>query len=443
MRPRIRRPGQHPGERHAEHHREQRWPASPRPATAAAPARPPGCGERRAQRPTTARGPAGRPAAARGRRRRRRPGRAAAAGRPRAARRAPRSAAPGSRRPRAPAARRRRARGRRTPAPRRGSAPPSRAQIGYSLIACSASGNSMPSTSAPAALHVGGVDERGVDLAELHLGERRPDVLLLGVGHRGDARRLEDLRRRRAARHVGRADGEGQVRVREVGQPGDVARVALRDGDLQDVLGEDRAGRSACSPASVTTFICVWFAEANTSAGAPWVIWVASAELPAKLNRTSRSGLSAISWSPRSVKTSVSDAAAKTVSVPVSSPRRRLRRRGRPTTPESVAPPASHRSAASASSATRRTRHAPITQARIVRSAADVRVCARPAESIRTCGAQGTSTLTWVAFTVATARTPDLEAQLVGRLPGHQRDQRGTGRPGSPPGPSRCRGRRG
>ena len=41
----------------------------------------------------------------------------------------------------------------------------------------------MPSTLSPGGVHVGAVDQRGVDLAELHLGERRPDVLLLGVGH--------------------------------------------------------------------------------------------------------------------------------------------------------------------------------------------------------------------------------------------------------------------
>ena len=35
----------------------------------------------------------------------------------------------------------------------------------------------------PGRLHVGGVDQRGVDLAQLHLGQRRLDVLLLGVGH--------------------------------------------------------------------------------------------------------------------------------------------------------------------------------------------------------------------------------------------------------------------
>ena len=52
---------------------------------------------------------------------------------------------------------------------------------------------------------------------------------------------------------------------------------------------------SSASPASVTTAICGSSAEANTSAGAPWVIWVASAELPAKLNWMSRSGLSAVS----------------------------------------------------------------------------------------------------------------------------------------------------
>ncbi len=80
------------------------------------------------------------------------------------------------------------------------------------------------------------------------------------------------------------------------------------------------SGSAACRSSSVTTDICAWLAEAKTSAGAPWTIWVASAELPAKLNWISRPGLSAVSWSPSSPKTSVSEAAAKTVSVPDSSP---------------------------------------------------------------------------------------------------------------------------
>ena len=68
--------------------------------------------------------------------------------------------------------------------------------------------------------HVGGVDERGVHLAELHLGQRGSDVLLLGVRHGGDAGRPEHLLRGRAARDVRGADGQGEVGVREVGQPG-------------------------------------------------------------------------------------------------------------------------------------------------------------------------------------------------------------------------------
>ncbi len=90
------------------------------------------------------------------------------------------------------------------------------------------------------ALHVRGVDQGGVDLAQFDLGEGRADVLLLGVGHRRDAGRLEDLLRGRAARHVRRADGQGELLAREVGEPGDAARIADGHGDLQHVLGEDR-----------------------------------------------------------------------------------------------------------------------------------------------------------------------------------------------------------
>jgi len=58
-------------------------------------------------------------------------------------------------------------------------------------------------------------------------------------------------------------------------------------------------------------------AEANTSAGAPLVICVASVELAPKLNFTESPGWAASNWSPSLVKVSFSDDAAKTVIVPV------------------------------------------------------------------------------------------------------------------------------
>ena len=70
-------------------------------------------------------------------------------------------------------------------------------------------------------------------------------------------------------------------------------------------------------PASVTVFMFAGAAEANTSAGAPWLICVASAELPAKLNLTVAPGLAASKSLPIRVNDSVSDAAANTLTVPV------------------------------------------------------------------------------------------------------------------------------
>jgi hypothetical protein len=58
-------------------------------------------------------------------------------------------------------------------------------------------------------------------------------------------------------------------------------------------------------------------AEANTSAGAPPVIWVASVELPPKLNFTVSPGWAASNCFPIWVKVPISDAAANTVIVPV------------------------------------------------------------------------------------------------------------------------------
>jgi hypothetical protein len=58
-------------------------------------------------------------------------------------------------------------------------------------------------------------------------------------------------------------------------------------------------------------------ADANTSAGAPLVIWVARPELGPKLNFTVSPGWAASNCFPSWVKVPVSDAAANTVIVPV------------------------------------------------------------------------------------------------------------------------------
>jgi hypothetical protein len=58
-------------------------------------------------------------------------------------------------------------------------------------------------------------------------------------------------------------------------------------------------------------------AEANTSAGAPSVIWVAKVELAPKLNFTVSPGWAVSNCFPSWVKVPISDAAANTVIVPV------------------------------------------------------------------------------------------------------------------------------
>jgi hypothetical protein len=60
-------------------------------------------------------------------------------------------------------------------------------------------------------------------------------------------------------------------------------------------------------------------AEANTSAGAPSVIWVARVELAPKLNFTVSPGWAASNCLPIVVKVPVSDAAARTVIDPAAS----------------------------------------------------------------------------------------------------------------------------
>src|SRR5215207_1369795 len=78
-----------------------------------------------------------------------------------------------------------------------------------------------------------------------------------------------------------------------------------------------KAFHEVAPPACTTWSMVVWLAEANTSAGAPWLICWASADEAPKLGVTVTPG-----WAPSNclasvVNDSCSDAAAKTVTVPV------------------------------------------------------------------------------------------------------------------------------
>src|SRR5215218_4917700 len=138
-------------------------------------------------------------------------------------------------------------------------------------------------------------------------------------------------------------------------------------------------------------------AEANTSAGAPWPIWVARAWLPAKLKVT------LVPWAavyrrPSSVKAAVSDAAANTLISAGDCP---------PEPPEPPPPQAASPSAAAASTAARR-----------------VRVRSMGASS----GWKGSGTGRRRELDHHVGRLdgrdgqhPGGEPELVGRLPGHQR----------------------
>src|SRR6478609_472840 len=69
-------------------------------------------------------------------------------------------------------------------------------------------------------------------------------------------------------------------------------------------------------PASVSLVMFASSAEANTSAGAPWLICVTRAEEASKLNVTFESGCSVVKAVPISLNDSVSEAAANTVMLP-------------------------------------------------------------------------------------------------------------------------------
>src|SRR5947209_9210450 len=71
------------------------------------------------------------------------------------------------------------------------------------------------------------------------------------------------------------------------------------------------------APAATTWSMFLGLAEAKTSAGAPWSICSANAELAPKLKSTFTPGCAASNCLPKVLNASVSDAAAKTLMVPL------------------------------------------------------------------------------------------------------------------------------
>ena len=87
------------------------------------------------------------------------------------------------------------------------------------------------------------------------------------------------------------------------------------------------AGVPSTSFASVSLAMFLVSAEAKTSAGAPWVIWVTRSEDPAKFSVILVPGFFASKSLASSVKVAFSDAAAKTVMLPDECWRSRRHRR--------------------------------------------------------------------------------------------------------------------
>ena len=228
--------GEHPGQRHAEHHRDSRGQAWPRAARAAAPDRPrvrPG----RAAGPTTAPGRPARPAAGPGRR-------------------SPTTAGTRSGRGTRPCSLRRRAvasrhAGQQITAPllRRGRPEAGVRQRLLAVVGEHQVHERLRGVGVGRRLQRADrvLVDRLLRLAGTRCprpcrrprrrrrrrpGRRRPrrappwsvpraTSSSCGVGHGGDAGRLEDLGRGRTAGHVGRADGQRELRLGEVGQAGD------------------------------------------------------------------------------------------------------------------------------------------------------------------------------------------------------------------------------
>jgi hypothetical protein len=97
----------------------------------------------------------------------------------------------------------------------------------------------------------------------------------------------------------------------------DVTVAGLLGGTATSAVFLAKSTGLAASPAVTTVSMFFGAAEANTSAGAPSVIWVARVELAPKLNFTVSPGWAVSNCFPSWVKVPISDAAANTVIVPV------------------------------------------------------------------------------------------------------------------------------
>ena len=190
-------------------------------------------------------------------------------------------------------------------------------QMGYLLTAFSASGNGMPCTLSPAAR---------TSVVYTSAASTSPSETLVSAAFTSSSSESGFGVIFAAANTLTAAAPHGTAGAQTASFSSGLAKSArpvtcpgLSFGTaISSTFSVKTAGVPAASLASVTVAIVVGLAAANTSAGAPWVIWVASAELPAKLNRMSRPGLAVFSWSPSFPNTPVRDDAANTVSVPVS-----------------------------------------------------------------------------------------------------------------------------
>ena len=85
---------------------------------------------------------------------------------------------------------------------------------------------------------------------------------------------------------------------------------------ISSVLVANVAGSPAVPSPLASLSMFAESADANTSAGAPSLIWPTRSDDAAKLNVMSTSGFAAVNASPSDVNASVSEAAANTVSAP-------------------------------------------------------------------------------------------------------------------------------
>ena len=166
--------------------------------------------------------------------------------------------------------------------------------------------------------YVGPVDDPGVELAGLDLGEQRADVGLVGVDRRRHAGVGERLAAELPAGDLLGAEPDQQVAVGEVGEPGDAGRVAGRDGDLELVLDEARriGGRSGFDD---LVHVGRVGRREDVSRRAGEDLLAQGGRAREVERRRSTPSLAPSNAAPISSKASVSDAAANTVMSPSTS----------------------------------------------------------------------------------------------------------------------------